>query len=483
MCGIFGARAKDSISIIELAKYGMLQIKHRGQSGAGVTMGSLHGNSYFSLRRLGTVESIVGEIGVNISVMNGYTVCQTRYPTTGDFDREENLQPFSFQIGDEIFSLVFNGNLVNFKALRAKLKKQGYQFITDTDTEVLALIFQIGFLTASSDKIEEQVFAGIKQVYSDCRGGYAVIIQRKNGGIIAFRDQHGIRPLVMAQSENFLAFASETQAFPLVEDLVVSDVNPAEGIFYQEDAGLHRRQFEPKQTAYDSFELVYMASSDAVYNGQPIIKVRRAFGHALGEQWLDESFRWKPTLLIPIPNTSLVAGAAMYEVLGRKIPGLQYGEGAVRINPASARSVRSFIQATSAEQDQILREKHIVNPHLVAGQDVLLLDDSVVRGKTLAHIIAKVKKAGARSVSVGVFCPEVIGSDYYGIATPRKDELISASKSAEGLREYYGVEEILFLSQPRFHNVLSEFYPNVGFHTGYFDETYVEGTPSDYPAA
>lgn len=454
-------------------------VGHRGQSGVGLSIGSPHGNTHIAKRELGDVESLIREI-VDLTVDKGYGVVQTRYPTTGDHRNKKNLQPFKFTIGSEIFYLVFNGNLVNYEALKLEYS----DLVSTTDTEILGRKFSEGFISVEGD-LKEQIFAGVQHVLETCFGGYSVIIHREKGGLIAFRDAFGTRPLVMAESEaeGFIGFASETQAFPQgVKGLKIKDVNPAEVFFYQEDVGMHHRQFETSATAYDVFELIYLAKELGDYNGVSVMKVKRGFGIKLAEQCRQEFAQsgWKPSIVIPVPNTSLVAGASLFESLHKDYPTLQYGAGAISVNPASQRGLRYFIGATGEEQDRILKEKHFIIESMVIGQDILLVDDSIVRGKTMKHLIERLLALGAKSVVVVIGCPPIIGTDHYGIATPDESELISAQMSNEELREYLGATQLIFLTLENLKEVLKWHYPGKNFHLGYFNKIYHVGTPADY---
>ncbi len=433
MCGIIGIVATTEVAT---ALYdGLTVLQHRGQDAAGIatstgTQMRVHkGNGLvrdvFHPKAMALLEGRVG-------------IAHCRYPTAGSEGSDE-AQPFYVNSPYGI-ALAHNGNLINTDMLRREVFEQDRRNInTQSDSEVLLNVFAHE-LDRSRTLTPEAAFRAIEGVNRRARGGYAGVATVLGLGLVAFRDPHGIRPLVLGKREteagNEYAIASESVALDILGFELVRDVAPGEGVVVTPRGELHTRQCaEEVASAPCIFEYVYFARPDSMIENISVHKARMRMGTVLGEKIL----RLRPDhdidTVIPIPDTSRDAALEIAHVLGVK-----YREGFVKNRYVG----RTFIMPGQGERVKSVKRK--LNPIKLEFRNrvVLLVDDSIVRGTTSQQIVQMARDAGARKVYLASAAPPVRHPNIYGIDMPTPEELIAHGRSEEEIERMIGCDWLVY---------------------------------------
>lgn len=435
MCGIVGIVGKRDVN---LQLYDALTIlQHRGQDAAGMvtcqdgrmTQQKANGlvQDVFRTRHM---QRLVGNMGIG----------HVRYPTAGS-SGPALAQPFYVNSPYGI-ALAHNGNLTNADKLSEDLFKTDLRHVnTDSDSEVLLNVFahelqMQGKLVPTADDI----FAAVTGVHNRVTGGYAVVALIANYGLVAFRDPHGIRPLVYGSREGEdgteYMVASESVALDVLGFHLIDDVAPGEAIFIDEDGQFHHRQCAKNPRLSPCiFEHVYFARPDSIMDGISVYKARLRQGEKLAEKILRENPNHDIDVVIPIPDSSRVAGQALAQKLGVK-----FREGLVKNRYIG----RTFIMPGQQQRKKSVRQK--LNPIELEfkGKNVLLVDDSIVRGTTCQQIIQMARDAGARKVYFASAAPAVKYPNVYGIDMPTAQELIAHGRTEEEVCNEIGADWLIY---------------------------------------
>ncbi len=435
MCGIVGMVGKSDVN---QSLYDALTVlQHRGQDSAGIHTcenGFLHqrkGNGLVrDVFRSRHMQRLVGNMGIG----------HLRYPTAGS-PSPALAQPFYVNSPYGI-SLAHNGNLTNSDTICEELFKADLRHVnTDSDSEVLLNVFahelqRIGKLSPSPI----DVFNAVSQVHSRCRGAYAVVAMMARYGIVAFRDPFGIRPLVFGKRDTTAGpeymIASESVALDVLGFELVRDVMPGEAVYIDSEGTLHTQQCAEKTSLSPCiFEHVYFARPDSIMDGISVYKTRLRQGEKLAEKILRLMPKHDIDVVIPIPDTSRVAGQAMAYNLGVK-----FREGLVKNRYIG----RTFIMPGQSQRKKSVRQK--LNPIELEFQDkvVLLVDDSIVRGTTCKQIVQMAREAGARKVYFASAAPAVKYPNVYGIDMPSPTELIAYNQTEEQVCEAIGADWLVY---------------------------------------
>lgn len=435
MCGIVGIVAKNNVNQDLYDALTVLQ--HRGQDAAGIVtsdQGKLNqrkGNGLvrdvFQLRHM---QRLQGNIGVG----------HVRYPTAGS-SSPAMAQPFYVNSPYGI-SLAHNGNLTNAQTLSKELYESDLRHLnTDSDSEVLLNIFahelqKLGKLVPSA----EDIFTAVSGVHSRCRGGYAVVAMVANYGVVAFRDPYGIRPLVFgkretAQGTEYMV-ASESVALDAIGFKVIRDVAPGEAIYVNMGGQLETRQCaEHSVLSPCIFEHVYFARPDSIIDGVSVYKARLRQGEKLAEKVK----RLRPDhdidVVIPIPDSSRIAAQSMAHVLGVK-----FREGLVKNRYIG----RTFIMPGQSLRKKSVRQKLNTISLEFKDKNVMLVDDSIVRGTTCKQLVDMAREAGAAKVYFASASPPVRYPNVYGIDMPSATELIAHGRSEEEIRISIGADWLVY---------------------------------------
>ncbi len=436
MCGIIGITSNKPVAT-ELYE-SLMNLQHRGQDSTGIATynGRFHvvrGKGY--VREAYTQESLKELIG-NLGV------AQTRYSTAGSSSDIQNAQPFLTNSPYGI-SLVHNGNLTNYKQLRQELRENSnFHCNSDSDTEALLGVFATElFNTPESADFFDMLCSATAKVLNRVRGGYSVVGVIAEKGMYAFRDPHGIRPLVIGKrarenEEGFdYIFASENTPFASLDFTYVGDVGPGELVFVDCNGILKRKKITNETFAPDVFEYIYFARPDAILNQVSVYRSRLRMGQNLGNRWKELYPNITPDLVVPVPFTSNpIALAFAHEI------GVRYSEALYR----NAFVGRTFLMPGSKERAKSVNRKLSPQTIEIEGKDILLVDDSIVRGTTSREVVQMLLDAGAKKVYFVSACPPIKYPDFYGIDIPTKDELIASKMSEEEIRKFIGVDILLY---------------------------------------
>ena len=439
MCGIVGIVAKSNVNQTLFDSLTVLQ--HRGQDAAGMVTcqgGRFHlrkdnglVNEVFRTRHM---RRLIGNMGIG----------HVRYPTAGSASAAE-AQPFYVNSPYGI-ALAHNGNLTNAKEIADDIFRTDLRHInTNSDSEVLLNVFahelqQLGKLQPSA----EDIFTAVTQVHKRCSGGYAVVGMITGYGIVAFRDPNGIRPVVYGKRETEQGteymVASESVALDISGYSLVRDLDPGEAIYITQDGEVHTRQCAEKTNLHPClFEFVYLARPDSIIDGISVYKARLLQGELLAKKILRERPVHDIDVVIPIPETSRTAAMEMANVLGVK-----FREGFIKNRYIG----RTFIMPGQQEREKTVRRK--LNPIELEfkGKNVLLVDDSIVRGTTSRQIVEMAREMGAKKVYFASGAPAVRYPNVYGIDMPSVNELIAHNRTDEEVGELIGADWMVYQDLP-----------------------------------
>ncbi|MDF1780615.1 MAG: amidophosphoribosyltransferase [Alcanivoracaceae bacterium] len=467
MCGIVGIVGR---SYVNQAIYDALTVlQHRGQDAAGIV--TCDGDRLFLRKDNGMVRDVfrnrhmrrlVGNIGIG----------HVRYPTAGSSSSAE-AQPFYVNSPYGI-TLAHNGNLTNTEQLAEDIFKADLRHInTTSDSEVLLNVFahelqMMGKLTPQPDDI----FAAVSRVHKRVEGAYAVIAMITGYGILAFRDPHGIRPVCYGRRDTpngpEYMVSSESVALSGLGFQLERDLAPGEAIYISADGEVHTRQcVEAPALQPCIFEHVYLARPDSIIDGISVYKARLRMGEKLADKILREWPDNDIDVVIPIPDTSRTAALQMANRLEVK-----YREGFIKNRYIG----RTFIMPGQQQRKKSVRQKLNAIELEFQGKNVLLVDDSIVRGTTCNEIIQMAREAGANKVYFASAAPPVKFPNVYGIDMPAAEELIAHGRTVEEICQLIGADKLIYQDLKDLVDACSEGNPNVSdFDCSVFDGKYVAG--------
>ncbi|MGY4677030.1 amidophosphoribosyltransferase [Pasteurella sp. P03HT] len=437
MCGIVGIVSQSPVN--QLIYDALTLLQHRGQDAAGIV--TVDDENRFRLRKANGLVSDVFEQVHMLRLQGNAGIGHVRYPTAGSSSVSE-AQPF-YVNSPYGLTLVHNGNLTNSAELKEKLFRLARRHVnTNSDSELL-----LNILANHLDKFEkyqlepEDIFTAIKQTHKTIRGAYACVAMIIGHGMVAFRDPHGIRPLVLGkreeQGKTDYMFASESIALDTVGFEFVRDVQPGEAIYVTFDGKLYSEQCaeNPKLTPC-IFEYVYFARPDSCIDGVSVYAARVHMGQRLGEkiarEWADVD---DIDVVIPVPETSNDIALRIARVLNKP-----YRQGFVKNRYVG----RTFIMPGQAQRVSSVRRKLNTIASEFKDKNVLLVDDSIVRGTTSEQIIEMARAAGAKKIYFASAAPEIRYPNVYGIDMPTKHELIAYGRDVDEIAKLIGVDKLIF---------------------------------------
>ena len=466
MCGIVGVVSNAPVN--QLIYDALLLLQHRGQDAAGIV--TQQDRKFFMHKAKGMVRDVFRTR--NMRALPGNSgLGQVRYPTAGDANSEEEAQPFYVNAPFGIV-LVHNGNLTNADALKAELFTTDHRHInTESDSEVLlnVLAHELGRATRGAALGPDEVFAAVSAVHRRIRGSYAVIAQIAGRGMLAFRDPFGIRPLNLGRSaDGGVMLASESVALEGTGFMPERDVAPGEAVFVTLDGTVHTRQCAPQaQLSPCIFEYVYLARPDSVLDGISVYQARMNLGETLAKRVISTVPPDQIDVVIPIPESSRPSATELARLLGKP-----YREGFVKNRYVG----RTFIMPGQAVRKKSVRQKLNAIASEFAGRNVLLVDDSIVRGTTSKEIVQMAREAGARKVYLASAAPPVRYPNVYGIDMPTKDELVAHGRSVEEIRQIIGADALIYQDVDAMKRAIGQLNPSLrGFDASCFDGVYVTG--------
>ncbi len=467
MCGIVGIVGRSGVNQIIYDALTVLQ--HRGQDAAGIVTAEKHG---VHLRKSNGLVRDVFRTQHMRRLTGNMGIGHVRYPTAGCASSAE-AQPFYVNSPYGI-ALAHNGNLINADALRRELFEEDLRHVnTDSDSEVLLNVFAHELHKQGKLKLgKEEIFKAVAAVHRRCRGGYAAVAMIIDHGVVAFRDPMGIRPVVFGKRETpegaEYMVASESVALQSLGFSVERDLQPGEALFFDTEGNLHTRQCaEHPAYAPCIFELVYLARPDSIIDKVSVYKARLRMGEYLADKILREWPDNDIDVVIPIPDTSRTAALPLAYKLGVK-----YREGFIKNRYIG----RTFIMPGQGERQRSVRHKLNAIDLEFRDKNVLLVDDSIVRGTTSKQIIQLAREAGARRVYFASAAPPVRYPNVYGIDMPAVDELVAHNRSDEEVAVAIGADRLIFQSMEDLVAAVQQGNPSLKhFDTSCFTGEYVTG--------
>ncbi|MFZ1498802.1 MAG: amidophosphoribosyltransferase [Giesbergeria sp.] len=466
MCGIVGVVSGAPVN--QLIYDALLLLQHRGQDAAGIV--TQEERKFFMHKAKGMVRDVFRTR--NMRALPGNSgLGQVRYPTAGNAFSEEEAQPFYVNAPFGIV-LVHNGNLTNADVLRAELFSTDHRHTnTDSDSEVLLNVFahELEHATRGVPLQPDNVFKAVRAVHKRVRGSYAVIALIAGHGLVAFRDPYGIRPLSMGRSaEGAVVFASESVAIEGTGHEFQRDVAPGEALFVDLAGNLSAQQCAEKTQHFPCvFEYVYLARPDSVLDGISVYQARLNLGASLAKRVVSTVPPSDIDVIIPIPESSRPSATQLAHLLG-----VPYREGFVKNRYVG----RTFIMPGQEVRKKSVRQKLNVIASEFKGRNVLLVDDSIVRGTTSREIVQMAREAGARKVYLASAAPPVRYPNVYGIDMPTSDELVAHGRTVEEVRALIGCDALIYQDVDAMKKAVGAGNPALsGFDASCFDGIYVTG--------
>ena len=467
MCGIVGMVARSPVN--QAIYDGLTVLQHRGQDAAGIITcdgGRLH------LRKNNGLVRDVFHTRHMLRLYGNMGIGHVRYPTAG-CESSAEAQPFYVNSPYGI-SLAHNGNLTNSDKLKQELFQDDLRQInTDSDSEILLNVLAHELQQQGKLKMKvDDVFSAVAGVHKRCQGAYAAVAMITGYGVVAFRDPFGIRPLVFGKQEspqgtNYM-MASESVALDGLGYELMRDVAPGEAVFITLDGQLHTRQCAENPLVKPCiFEYVYLARPDSIIDDVSVYKARLR----MGEKLADKIRRVRPDhdidVVIPIPDTSRTSALQLANNLG-----LKYREGFIKNRYIG----RTFIMPGQQQRKKSVRQKLNAIDLEFNGKNVLLVDDSIVRGTTSSQIIEMAREAGAKKVYFASAAPPVRFPNVYGIDMPNSDELIAHGRTDEEVCREIGADWLLFQDLEDLIEAVRKGRPDIdGFDDSVFTGNYITG--------
>ena len=417
-CGIFGiSNYVDASAMVAL---GLHALQHRGQEGCGIV--SYDGKNFHSEKRQG----LVGDHFTKPEILNRlpgtFAIGHNRYSTTGETSLR-NIQPFFADLHTGGLSIAHNGNLTNALLLREALVKEGAIFRTTTDTETIVQLIA----KSRRDKFLDKLIDALFQI----QGGYSLILMT-NKKLVGVRDPFGIRPLVIGKLKDSYILASETCALDIVGANFIREVENGEIITIENKTLKSIKPFPKQKPRPCIFEYIYFARPDSLINGKCAYEYRKNLGSELAKET-----DLKADLVVPVPDSGVPAALGYAETVNKK-----FELGLIRNHYVG----RTFIEPTQNIRSLGVKLKLSTTKTLVKNKNIILIDDSLVRGTTCHKIVKMLYESGAKEVHVRIACPEIRYPDFYGVDMPTKDELLAHNKDIDEMCNYIKAKSLKFLS-------------------------------------
>ncbi|QKX01801.1 amidophosphoribosyltransferase [Wolbachia endosymbiont of Cruorifilaria tuberocauda] len=420
-CGVFGTSLNKNAAFDSIL--GLHALQHRGQESFGITTssnGKLH-----SYHFQGEVSSILDKTSkIKKSLPGDYAIGHVRYSTSGSKLGAQPMLGKSSKFGD--FAIAHNGNLIKISSIRKQLIKQGCVFQSRIDTEVVVRLVEIN---TKNSFLESFIYA-LKQI----QGAYSFVAINQEV-VIGVRDPAGIRPLVSGKLNGSYVLASETCAFDILNAKFVREIEPGELVTLDRNGNLASVfPFSQQKSSFCIFEYVYFSRSDSIMDGQSIYNIRKEIGKTLADESPPKN---NVDMIVPIPDsgTPVAIGYSKHSALPMEF-------GIIRNHYIG----RTFIQPTAEIRKVKIKLKFNANKYILNGKNIVLIDDSIVRGSTLRNIIVMLKDAGVKEIHLKISSPPIKYSCFYGIDTPERKDLIAANQSIKEIEASIGVNSLTFLS-------------------------------------
>ncbi|MGI6088929.1 amidophosphoribosyltransferase [Bilifractor porci] len=454
-CGVFGIYDLDGNSVAETIYFGLEALQHRGQESCGIAVSDTEGpkgrvNSRKDLGLLrdvfrpATIEPLKGNIGIG----------HVRYATSGSTN-VNNAQPLVLNYIKGSLALAHNGNLINALELREEMENTGAIFHTSIDSEVIA------YCIARERVKAPDIETAVRKALLSVKGAYALVLMSPRK-LIGVRDPYGLKPICLGKRDNAYILASESCALQSVNAEFIRDLEPGEILTISGDGQIHS-DFLPKAPcpAHCIFEYIYFARLDSSIDGIPVYDARIRGGRALAR-----NFPVEADLVVGVPDSGLAAAKGYSEESG--IPfGMAFHK--------NSYVGRTFIKPTQKERESSVKIKLSVIGSVVKGKRIVLVDDSIVRGTTIANLIRMLKGCGALEVHVRISSPPFLYPCFFGTDVPSNKQLIASAHSTEEIREMIGADSLGYMPVEELQSMVG----NLPICTGCFTSRYPMETPTE----
>ena len=472
MCGILGVVATTPVN--QLLYDGLQVLQHRGQDAAGIATAE---TGVFHMHKgQGLVRDVFRTRNMR-SLAGNWGIGHCRYPTAGSATSAAESQPFYVNSPFGLM-LAHNGNLTNAEELKREMFLQDLRHInTNSDSEVLlnVLAHELQAAATGYQLDAETIFKAVSGVHRRVQGAYAVVVMIAGYGLLAFRDPHGIRPLIIGRNGtdegNEYLVASESVALDTLGFQIMRDVAPGEAVVVDIQGNFHSKQCAERTVrAPCMFEYVYLARPDSLMDGISVYETRVKMGEYLAEKIKHTLPHIEIDAVIPIPDSSRPSAMELATRLN-----LPYREGFVKNRYIG----RTFIMPGQAEREKSVRQKLNTIAQEFKGKNVLLVDDSIVRGTTSREIVQMARDAGARKVYFASAAPPVRFANVYGIDMPTRGELIACDRTDEEICTEIGADGLVYQDLDALKAAVHSINPSIThFETSCFDGIYVTGDVS-----
>jgi amidophosphoribosyltransferase len=469
MCGILGVVAKGAVN--QLLYDGLLLLQHRGQDAAGIA--TTHGGVFSLHKANGLVRDVFRTR--NMRSLPGISgIAHVRYPTAGSASNSEEAQPFYVNAPFGIV-LAHNGNLTNWQRLKDEMFVRDRRHInTQSDSEVLLNVLANELQAAARGVSLDPatIFKAVSVLHERVEGAYACVAEIAGYGVLAFRDPFGIRPLCYGISENDAGteylVASESVALEGLGFKFVRDIQPGEAVFIDLDGNFYSQQCATNVSLNPCiFEYVYFARPDSIIDGTSVYDARLRLGETLADEVKRELSSGAIDVVMPIPDTSRPSAMQLAMKLG-----LDYREGFLKNRYVG----RTFIMPGQATRKKTVRQKLNAMSVEFKGKNVLLVDDSIVRGTTSYEIVEMARQAGANKVFLASAAAPVKYPNVYGIDMPTRSELIANARSTEEIRQLISADALIYQTVEGMKKAVGLGNANIkDFEASCFDGRYIAG--------
>ncbi len=449
-CGLMGVWGHREAA--NLAYLGIFAVQHRGQEGAGVVALEPEKKKFSAHRGLGLIADIFDEFDFE-KLPGRAAIGHNRYTTAGS-NVLANVQPFYSQVSRGGVAVAHNGNLINTDSLRNELIRDGAIFSSSSDTEIFLHLIaradpKLSLIDAVTDSLKRT------------KGAYSLLILLEDR-LLAVRDPAGLRPLAMGKFDGAVVFASETCEFDLIGANYERDLEPGEVVEVSDSGIKSYFPFAKEKPTPCIFEYVYFSRPDSKVFKQNVYSIRSKMGEELAREHPANA-----DLVIPVPDSGVTAAMGY-----SRASGIPIEQGLIRNHYIG----RTFIEPQQSIRDFGVRIKLNANPGVVSGKDIVVVDDSIVRGTTVKKLIHMLRRAGAKKIHMRISAPPTTDPCYYGVDTPSKGELIASRMSVEEIREFIGADSLGYLS-------IEGLYKASGgseYCAACFTGKYPLGTPADF---
>ena len=440
MCGIAGILDTNN-NIVDLLYKSVFYIQHRGQQSSGFIFFDKETKQIYKSKKIGLIDAHLEEIK---NFTGNMGLSHVRYPTSGNNGRKE-IQPFSI-LKPYGISLVHNGNITNSAELKEFLIKNHMYVNGTSDSELILNLFYFYIEKDFSKLTNDKIIETVKKIYELCRGSFSIIIMICGFGLIVFRDKYGIRPLVYEKDKTRITFASESIA---LHSHNYNDVENGELIIVSKRLDISKYKLFNEPFKPCIFEYIYFSTAESYINNVLVYNFRERVGEEM-LKLIEPEILEKIDVVVPVPLTSLISSTTIANKLNKPL------KHAIVKNRYTH---RSFINDGTNILKTIQKIKII--PELIKNKNVLVVDDSIVRGNTCKYIIKELRKASVKNVYFASCSPEVKYPNIYGIHIPSKEELIAHSNSNEEIEKILDIDKIYFLPVENVRKVLYDLNPEI----------------------